>query len=45
MLDSSEVPRQHLMAGSVVATIPVMLMFLLLEKYLRQGLTAGSVKG
>ena len=23
MLDSSEVPRQHLMAGSVVATIPV----------------------
>ena len=45
MLDSSEVPRQHLMAGSVVATIPVMLMFLLLEKYLRQGLTAGSIKG
>ncbi len=45
MLDSSEVPRQHLMAGSVVATIPVMLMFLFLEKYLRQGLTAGSIKG
>ena len=45
MLDSSEVPRQHLMAGSVVATIPVMLMFLILEKYLRQGLTAGSIKG
>ena len=45
MLDSSEVPRQHLMAGSVVATIPVMLMFLVLEKYLRQGLTAGSIKG
>ena len=45
MLDSSEVPRQHLMAGSVTATIPVMLMFLLLEKYLRQGLTAGSIKG
>ncbi|MGC6536631.1 MAG: carbohydrate ABC transporter permease [Candidatus Puniceispirillaceae bacterium] len=44
-LNSSEVPRQHLMAGSVVATAPVLLIFLWLEKYLVSGLTAGSVKG
>ena len=44
-LNSSEVPRQHLMAGSVVATVPVLVIFLWFEKYLVSGLTAGSVKG
>ena len=44
-LDSSEVPRQHLMAGSVVATIPVLIIFLWFERYLVSGLTTGSVKG
>ena len=44
-LNSSEVPRQHLMAGSVVATGPVLVIFLWFEKYLVSGLTAGSVKG
>ena len=44
-LNSSEVPRQHLMAGSVVATLPVLVIFLWFEKYLVSGLTAGSVKG
>ena len=44
-LNSSEVPRQHLMAGSVVATVPVLAIFLIFEKYLVSGLTAGSVKG
>ncbi len=44
-LNSSEVPRQHLMAGSVVATVPVLFIFLWFEKYLVSGLTAGSVKG
>jgi len=44
-LNSSEVPRQHLMAGSVVATLPVLVVFLWFEKYLVSGLTAGSVKG
>ena len=44
-LNSSEVPRQHLMAGSVVATVPVLVIFLWFEKYLGSGLTAGSVKG
>lgn len=44
-LNSSEIPRQHLMAGSVIATIPIMLIFLGLERFMTKGLTAGSVKG
>ena len=44
-LDSSEVPRQYLMAGAVVATVPVMVIFLWFERFMVQGLTAGSVKG
>ena len=44
-LNSSEVPRQHLMAGAVVATIPVLVIFLWFERFLVAGLTAGSVKG
>ncbi|MEM6712019.1 MAG: carbohydrate ABC transporter permease [Pseudomonadota bacterium] len=44
-LNSSEVPRQHLMAGAVVATVPVLVIFLWLERFLVTGLTAGSVKG
>ncbi|HGG04464.1 MAG TPA: carbohydrate ABC transporter permease [Aliiroseovarius sp.] len=45
MLNSSEIPRQHLMAGSVIATIPIMIIFLGLERFMTKGLTAGSVKG
>jgi multiple sugar transport system permease protein len=44
-LNSSEVPREHLMAGAVIATIPVLLLFLWFEKFLVAGLTSGSVKG
>ncbi len=44
-LNSSEVPRQHLMAGAVVATVPVLIIFLWFERFLVAGLTAGSVKG
>jgi len=44
-LDGEEVPRQHLMAGSVIATVPVIIVFLLSEKYLQGGLTAGGIKG
>ncbi|MGQ7848177.1 carbohydrate ABC transporter permease [Granulosicoccus sp. 3-233] len=45
MLNSSEIPRQHLMAGAVIATIPIMCLFLGLERFMTKGLTAGSVKG
>ncbi|SLN14133.1 carbohydrate ABC transporter permease [Roseisalinus antarcticus] len=44
-LNSSEVPRQHLMAGAVIATVPIMALFLGLERFMTKGLTAGSVKG
>jgi len=39
------VPQQHLMAGAVIATIPIMIIFIYLEKFLISGLTTGSVKG
>ena len=45
MLNSSEIPREHLMAGAVIATVPIMALFLGLERFMTQGLTAGSVKG
>ena len=41
----AETPRQYLMAGSVVVTIPVLFIFVYFEKYLVSGLNAGSVKG
>ena len=44
-LNSSEVPRQHLMAAAVIATAPVLFLFLWFERFLVSGLTAGSVKG
>ncbi|MEM7471731.1 MAG: carbohydrate ABC transporter permease [Pseudomonadota bacterium] len=44
-LNTSEVPRQHLMAGAVIATVPVLVLFLWFERFLVAGLTAGSVKG
>ena len=34
-----------LMAGSVVVTIPVIIISLFLQKYIIKGLTAGAVKG
>jgi multiple sugar transport system permease protein len=44
-LNSSEVPRQFLMAGAVIVTVPVLVIFLWAERFMVQGLTAGSVKG
>jgi multiple sugar transport system permease protein len=34
-----------LMAASTVATLPVMILFFLLQKHIVSGLTAGAVKG
>jgi multiple sugar transport system permease protein len=39
-----EVEWQHLFATSLIAIVPVVLLFLLVEKQLIGGLTAGSVK-
>ncbi|MDA8030404.1 MAG: carbohydrate ABC transporter permease, partial [Alphaproteobacteria bacterium] len=44
-LNSSEVPRTHLMAGAVIATVPIMALFLALERFIARGLAAGAVKG
>jgi multiple sugar transport system permease protein len=44
-LNSQEVPRQYLMAGAVIVTVPVMVLFFWFERYLVGGLTAGGVKG
>ena len=41
----AETPRQYLMAGSVIVTLPVLFIFVYFEKYLVSGLTGGSVKG
>ena len=39
-------PRPHVvMAASTIMTIPVVILFLALERYLTEGLSAGSVKG
>jgi multiple sugar transport system permease protein len=45
MLDDQEVPRQYLMAGAVIITVPIMVLFFWFERYLVGGLTAGGVKG
>ncbi len=44
-LNNQEVPRQYLMAGAVIVTVPIMILFFWFEKYLVGGLTAGGVKG
>jgi multiple sugar transport system permease protein len=39
-------PRPHVvMAASTVMTVPIVFLFLVLERYLAEGLTAGGVKG
>ena len=44
-LNSSELPRELMMAGAVVATVPIMVIFLWLERFMVRGLAAGAVKG
>ena len=36
---------QYLFASSLLATIPVVILFMTIEKHLTSGLTAGGVKG
>jgi multiple sugar transport system permease protein len=44
-LNSQEVPKTLLMAGSVIITLPIIVLFLFFERFLTKGLTAGAVKG
>lgn len=43
--DGVEVPKTVLMAGSVVLTLPIVVLFFLSERLLTEGLTAGAEKG
>ena len=43
--DNINVSQQLLMAAAVIATVPVILVFLTFERYLVKGLTEGGVKG
>lgn len=43
--NAQEVPITYLMAGSLIITVPVIVIFLFLERFLTGGLTAGAVKG
>jgi len=42
---SIEVPTTVLMAGSVILTVPIIVLFFLSERWLAGGLTAGAEKG
>jgi multiple sugar transport system permease protein len=42
---SIEVPTTVLMAGSVILTLPIIILFFLSERWLAGGLTAGAEKG
>ena len=46
MIFNDPTPRPHVvMAASTVMTIPVVILFLALERFLTEGLTAGGIKG
>lgn len=46
MIFNDPTPRPHVvMAASTITTIPVIILFLSLQRFLEEGLTAGSVKG
>jgi len=46
MIFNASTPRPHVvMAASTVMSIPVVILFLALERFLEEGLTAGGVKG
>ena len=42
---SVHLSKQLVMAASVIVTIPILALFIILERYLVRGLTAGAVKG
>ncbi len=44
-LNDQEVPVTALMAGSLVISVPVIVLFFFFERFLTGGLTAGAVKG
>ncbi|MEK8105969.1 carbohydrate ABC transporter permease [Micromonospora sp. M12] len=45
LADGVEVPKTVLMAGSVVLTLPIVILFFASERLLTEGLTSGAEKG
>jgi len=43
--DSVHLSKQLVMAASVIATVPIVVIFFIFERYLVRGLTAGAIKG
>lgn len=43
--DGVEVPKTVLMAGSVLLTLPIVILFFASERLLTEGLTSGAEKG
>ncbi len=44
-LNDQEVPVTALMAGSLIVSVPIIVLFFFFERFLTRGLTAGAVKG
>jgi multiple sugar transport system permease protein len=44
-LDTQEIPKTWLMAGSVIISVPIMVAYTFFQRFLTRGLTAGAVKG
>ena len=44
-LDTAEVAKTVLMAGSVIISVPIIILFFVAERFLTEALTAGGVKG
>jgi multiple sugar transport system permease protein len=44
-LNNQEVPVTALMAGSLIVSVPIIVIFFGFERFLTRGLTAGAVKG
>jgi multiple sugar transport system permease protein len=45
LTNALEIPPSSLMAGSIVLTIPIIVIFFASERFLAGGLTAGAEKG
>jgi len=43
--ESVHLSKQLVMAASILATVPILILFFLFERYLVRGLTAGAIKG
>ncbi len=45
LITSDVLPWGPLMAGAVLSSVPLMILYFLAQRYIVQGMTAGSVKG